>query len=168
MAGAMEGRTFRFGACHPSKTTVAMSGRPSVDQHVVVPTRLVKTHSMDTGRNPTSFHVVIPKGVREHMNLTLEQRWTTLAVNDRMVKVPESEASSLRSFAAGIDTTVPRDDDRGRTSSIPRHGSRMLPTRRMRSSSRRVLRTRTRSSFPPSVGSRCSGGCTNDEASMLR
>jgi len=67
---------------------------------------------MDTVTLTSKFQIALPKDVRERMNLAVGQRLTILAVDGQIVLAPQSEAPSMRGFAAGIDTTVPRDDDR--------------------------------------------------------
>ena len=58
------------------------------------------------------FQVVIPKTVRESMNLKPGQQLRVFTVGDRLELVPEKDLHSTRGFLGGIDTSVPRDKDR--------------------------------------------------------
>ncbi len=58
------------------------------------------------------FQVVIPKSVRESMNLKPGQQLRVFTVGDRLELVPGKDLHSMRGFLGGIDTSVPRDKDR--------------------------------------------------------
>lgn len=58
------------------------------------------------------FQVVIPKDIREAMGLEAGQKVQALQFGDRIELVPVRTARSMRGQLAGIDTSVPRDDDR--------------------------------------------------------
>lgn len=58
------------------------------------------------------FQVVIPQEIREAMGLEPGQKVQALQVEDRIVLVPVKPTRALRGFLPGIDTRVPRDDDR--------------------------------------------------------
>ena len=58
------------------------------------------------------FQVVIPKAVRERLGLTPGQRLQVLAYDDRIELIPVRPIGKLRGFLKGIDTSVPREDDR--------------------------------------------------------
>lgn len=58
------------------------------------------------------FQVVIPKLVRERIGLTPGQRLQVVAYDDRIELVPVRPLKTLRGFLKGIDTSVPREDDR--------------------------------------------------------
>ena len=58
------------------------------------------------------FQVVIPKGIREAMGLEAGQKVQALQFGDRIELVPVRTARSMRGRLAGLDTSVPRDDDR--------------------------------------------------------
>lgn len=66
---------------------------------------------MDVSTLSTKFQIVIPKAVREKMNLTPGQRVVFIPYRNsaRMVIVPSAEEAfgSLK----GIDTTIERDED---------------------------------------------------------
>jgi len=58
------------------------------------------------------FQVVIPKDIRERLELRPGQKVQTILYDDRIELVPEKPASKMRGFLRGIDTDVPREDDR--------------------------------------------------------
>jgi AbrB family looped-hinge helix DNA binding protein len=58
------------------------------------------------------YQVVIPKSIRESMDLHPGQLVEVVQYDDRIEFVPVRSAKQLRGFLAGIDTSVPREDDR--------------------------------------------------------
>lgn len=60
----------------------------------------------------SSFRIVIPKSVRQALNLIPGQRLRVFAYGDRIEFVPERPISELRGFLPGMDTRVERDGDR--------------------------------------------------------
>jgi len=58
------------------------------------------------------FQVVIPRSVRERLNLTPGQKVQALVYDGRVELIPLRPAKALRGFLKGIDTTVARDADR--------------------------------------------------------
>lgn len=67
---------------------------------------------MDTVTISPKFQVVIPKDIRERLKLKAGQQVQAIAYADRIVLVPVRSVKSLRGSLKGLDTTVPRDDDR--------------------------------------------------------
>ena len=67
---------------------------------------------MDTVTISPKYQVVIPKAIREGLDLRPGQKVQALQYNDRVELVPLRSARDLRGFLRGIDTSVPRDDDR--------------------------------------------------------
>lgn len=59
------------------------------------------------------FQVVIPREIREALGLEPGQKLQVFAFDGRVEFVPLKPAKALRGFVRGIDTQVPRDDDRG-------------------------------------------------------
>jgi AbrB family looped-hinge helix DNA binding protein len=55
---------------------------------------------------------VIPKEVREALGLRPGQKLLVFRHENRIEMVPEEPIKRLRGFARGIDTSVPRDEDR--------------------------------------------------------
>ena len=58
------------------------------------------------------FQVVIPREIREALGLAPGQKLQAFAFDGRVEFVPVKPARALRGFARGIDTSVPRDEDR--------------------------------------------------------
>ncbi len=67
---------------------------------------------MATVRVSPKFQVVIPKEVRESMRLKAGQRLVVFRHENRIEMVPVEPIKKLRGFARGLDTAVPRDEDR--------------------------------------------------------
>lgn len=59
------------------------------------------------------FQVVIPQQIREALGLQPGQRVQALQYGDRVEFIPVKTLKSMRGFLRGIDTSVPRDRDRG-------------------------------------------------------
>ena len=60
----------------------------------------------------SKFQVVIPRVVREAMDLQPGARFQVLQYEDRIELIPLREPKALRGFIRGIDTEVPREEDR--------------------------------------------------------
>ncbi len=58
------------------------------------------------------FQVVIPQPIREQLGIEAGQKLQVIAFDRRIELLPIEPAPSLRGFLRGIDTDVPRDDDR--------------------------------------------------------
>jgi AbrB family looped-hinge helix DNA binding protein len=58
------------------------------------------------------FQIVIPKAVREALNLVPGRKFHVLHYNGRIELIPVRDAKSMRGFLRGIDTRVPREADR--------------------------------------------------------
>lgn len=67
---------------------------------------------MDTVTISPKFQVVIPKGIRTRLKLRAGQKVQALAYDDRIELVPVRPARQLKGFLRGIDTAVPREEDR--------------------------------------------------------
>ena len=67
---------------------------------------------MDVVTISPKFQVVIPRAVRERLNLAPGQKVQALVMDDRIELIPLRPARALRGFLKGIDTSVPRDGDR--------------------------------------------------------
>lgn len=67
---------------------------------------------MEAVKISPKFQVVIPRNVREKLNLVAGQRMQVVAYGNRIELIPEKEILEMRGFLAGIDTTVEREPDR--------------------------------------------------------
>ena len=67
---------------------------------------------MDVVTISPKFQVVIPRSVRERLQLAPGQKVQALVYDDRVELIPLRPAKALRGFLKGLDTTVARDGDR--------------------------------------------------------
>ena len=67
---------------------------------------------MDVVTISPKFQVVIPRAVRERLNLAPGQKVQAIVYDDRVELIPLRPARALRGFLRGMDTTVARDADR--------------------------------------------------------
>ena len=67
---------------------------------------------MDTVKVSPKFQVVIPLAVREALDIQPGQRIQVMVYDNRIEYIPMQAAKRMRGFLKGIDTTVPRDEDR--------------------------------------------------------
>jgi len=67
---------------------------------------------MNTVTVSPKFQVVIPREVRDAMNIEPGQKLQVFQVDDRIEYVPVRRLKDMRGFLKGIDTTVERDADR--------------------------------------------------------
>jgi AbrB family looped-hinge helix DNA binding protein len=58
------------------------------------------------------YQVVIPRDVRENLNLIPGQMMQVIAYGNRIELLPSRDISEMRGFLKGIDTTVSREADR--------------------------------------------------------
>ncbi len=58
------------------------------------------------------FQVVIPKAIREKLDLSPGQKIQAIAYGDRIELIPLRPIKEMRGFLKGIDTTVEREADR--------------------------------------------------------
>ena len=57
------------------------------------------------------FQIVIPKDVREHLDLEPGQKLQAIAYKGRVELIPVEPIEASRGFLRGIDTSVPRETD---------------------------------------------------------
>lgn len=67
---------------------------------------------MDTVTLSPKFQVVIPRAIREAMNLTAGEKFRVLRYADRVEFIPVRPIQEMRGFLRGMDTTIEREDDR--------------------------------------------------------
>ncbi len=58
------------------------------------------------------FQVVIPRDIRDHLELEPGQKVQALVFGNRIEFIPLRPARELRGFLRGLDTTVHRERDR--------------------------------------------------------
>jgi len=58
------------------------------------------------------YQIVIPREVRDALKLRPGQKLQVIPYDNRIELIPLQEPRSLRGFLKGIDTDVPRDEDR--------------------------------------------------------
>ena len=67
---------------------------------------------METLTISPKFQVVIPKRIRERLRLRAGQKVQAIEFDNRIELVPVLPVEEMRGFLRGIDTSVPREDDR--------------------------------------------------------
>ena len=67
---------------------------------------------METVTISPKFQVVIPKAIRERLNLKAGQKVQAILYEDRIELVPLRPIGKMRGFLKGIQTNVPREHDR--------------------------------------------------------
>lgn len=68
---------------------------------------------METLTISPKYQVVIPKKIREALRLSPGQKVQVIAYENRIELIPEQPMRHMRGFLKGIDTEVPREEDRG-------------------------------------------------------
>jgi AbrB family looped-hinge helix DNA binding protein len=58
------------------------------------------------------FQVVIPKEIRDSLNVFPGQTMQVVQYEDRIELIPEKDVAELEGFLKGIDTTFSRNEDR--------------------------------------------------------
>jgi AbrB family looped-hinge helix DNA binding protein len=58
------------------------------------------------------YQVVIPKEIRKKLKLSPGQKVQTIAFEDRIELIPVKPIKKLKGFLRGIDSSVPREEDR--------------------------------------------------------
>ena len=67
---------------------------------------------METVKISPKYQIVIPKKLREALNLSPGQKVQMVAFEDRIEMIPVRKISEMKGFLKGIDTTVERETDR--------------------------------------------------------
>ena len=67
---------------------------------------------MTTVKISPKYQVVIPKEVRQQLQLKPGQKLAMFVIDGRVEMVPVIPIRKLRGFIKGIDTTIERDEDR--------------------------------------------------------
>ena len=67
---------------------------------------------MNSVKISPKYQVVIPKKVRDSLNLTAGQRVQVFAYGNRIELIPEKDISEMRGFLKGINSYIEREEDR--------------------------------------------------------
>ena len=67
---------------------------------------------MDTVTVSPKYQVVIPKNIREALQLRPGQKMKIIEYNGRIELIPDRDISELKGFLKGINTDFTREDDR--------------------------------------------------------
>lgn len=67
---------------------------------------------MDTVTISPKYQVVIPRSVRDDINIRPGQKIQVIAYGNRIELVPVTPIEKTRGFLKGIDTTIEREEDR--------------------------------------------------------
>ncbi len=67
---------------------------------------------MEAVKISPKYQVVIPKRIRKALGLRPGQRLQIMEIGNRIELVPERRIEDMEGFLEGIDTQVPREDDR--------------------------------------------------------
>ena len=67
---------------------------------------------MDTVTISPKFQVVIPKEIRDRLELSPGQKVQAILYEDRIELIPVRPIRKMRGFLKGINTEVPREEDR--------------------------------------------------------
>lgn len=68
--------------------------------------------TVDTATVSPKYQIVIPKSVRGPLRLSPGQKVQVVAYDNRIELIPLRPARSMRGSLEGIDTEVPREDER--------------------------------------------------------
>ena len=60
----------------------------------------------------SKYQVVIPKEIREKLNIKVGQKFQLLPYGDRIEFIPQKNIRSMRGFLKGMDTKIIREEDR--------------------------------------------------------
>ncbi|MFO7981285.1 MAG: AbrB/MazE/SpoVT family DNA-binding domain-containing protein [Candidatus Aminicenantes bacterium] len=60
----------------------------------------------------SKYQVVIPVAIRDKLNIRVGQKIQLIPYQDRIEFVPIQDIRKMRGFLKGIDTDVPREEDR--------------------------------------------------------
>jgi len=67
---------------------------------------------MQTVTVSSKYQVVIPRKVRESMDLKPGQKIHVIEYDGRIELIPERDIKSMRGFVKGMDSTIEREGDR--------------------------------------------------------
>ena len=67
---------------------------------------------METVTISPKYQVVIPKDIRESLKLAPGQKVQAIVFENRIELIPQRPMKKMRGFLKGVQTDVPREDDR--------------------------------------------------------
>ncbi|MBN2102872.1 AbrB/MazE/SpoVT family DNA-binding domain-containing protein [bacterium] len=67
---------------------------------------------MESVKISPKYQVVIPRKVRDSLNLSPGQRVQVIQYNNRIELIPERDISTMKGFLKGINTEFSREEDR--------------------------------------------------------
>ncbi len=67
---------------------------------------------MPTVTVSTKYQIVIPREIRESLNVQAGQKFQALQYGDRIELVPVKNVKKMRGYIKGIDTSVGREGER--------------------------------------------------------
>jgi len=67
---------------------------------------------MSTVTVSSKFQVVIPRAIRELINLSAGQKLRVISYDDRIELIPVRPIKTMRGFLKGMDPMLDREDDR--------------------------------------------------------
>ena len=67
---------------------------------------------MTTVTISTKYQVVIPKEIRDKIEITPGQKFQMIQIGNRIELIPIKNIKEARGFLKGIDTTIKREGDR--------------------------------------------------------
>jgi len=67
---------------------------------------------MQTVTVSPKYQVVIPKSIREKLEITPGQKIQAILFNDRIEMIPIQPIKKMRGYLKGIDTNIEREDER--------------------------------------------------------
>ncbi len=67
---------------------------------------------MQTVTVSLKYQVVIPKSIREKLEITPGQKIQAILFNDRIEMIPIQPIKKMRGYLKGIDTNIEREDER--------------------------------------------------------
>jgi AbrB family looped-hinge helix DNA binding protein len=67
---------------------------------------------MNTVTLSSKFQIVIPRAIREELELVPGEKFRVLRYGGRVELIPVRPIKEMRGFLKGMDTTIEREDDR--------------------------------------------------------
>jgi AbrB family looped-hinge helix DNA binding protein len=83
-----------------------------IDHDTVIPTNIDGHLDMQTVTVSPKYQIVIPKAVRQALDLRPGQKMQVVEYGGRIELIPERDIKELRGFLKGINTEFEREEDR--------------------------------------------------------